>query len=135
MAEKLKRLAVRITGAVVLLLLPLLMSPLGLILVHENEGDSLPLISILSFVAGLVVAAILAKRTVFFPVETALKKVLMRVVVVAGFEAALLGALFAITNDASIKPEEPNQALEPTPTAVTIRADARLAPAAGVAHL
>jgi hypothetical protein len=29
----------------------------------------------------------------------------------------------------------PNQALEPTPTAVTPRADARVAPAAGVAHL
>ncbi len=31
--------------------------------------------------------------------------------------------------------EEPNQALEPTTTAVTIRADARLAPAVVVAHL
>ena len=30
---------------------------------------------------------------------------------------------------------EPNQALEPTTTAVTIRAGARLAPAAVVAHL
>ncbi len=30
---------------------------------------------------------------------------------------------------------KPNQALEPTPTAVTPRADARVAPAAGVAHL
>jgi hypothetical protein len=30
---------------------------------------------------------------------------------------------------------EPNQALEPTPTAVTDRADARSAPAVGVAHL
>jgi hypothetical protein len=29
----------------------------------------------------------------------------------------------------------PNKALEPTPTSVTIRADARLAPAAVVAHL
>jgi hypothetical protein len=33
------------------------------------------------------------------------------------------------------KKKEPNQALEPTPTAVTPRADARVAPAAGVAHL
>jgi hypothetical protein len=31
--------------------------------------------------------------------------------------------------------KKPNQALEPTTTAVTIRADARLAPAAVVAHL
>jgi hypothetical protein len=31
--------------------------------------------------------------------------------------------------------KEPNQALEPTTTAVTIRAAARLAPAAVVAHL
>jgi hypothetical protein len=30
---------------------------------------------------------------------------------------------------------EPNQALEPTPIAVTPRADARVAPATGVAHL
>jgi hypothetical protein len=30
---------------------------------------------------------------------------------------------------------EPNQALEPTPTAVTNRACARFAPAVGVAHL
>jgi hypothetical protein len=33
------------------------------------------------------------------------------------------------------KVKSPNQALEPTPTAVTPRADARVAPAAGVAHL
>jgi hypothetical protein len=31
--------------------------------------------------------------------------------------------------------EEPNQALEPTRTAVTNRADARFAPAVSVAHL
>ncbi len=31
--------------------------------------------------------------------------------------------------------KEPNQALEPTPIAVTHRADARVAPATGVAHL
>ncbi len=31
--------------------------------------------------------------------------------------------------------KEPNQALEPTPIAVTPRADARVAPATGVAHL
>jgi hypothetical protein len=36
---------------------------------------------------------------------------------------------------ARMKPTEPNQALEPTTTAVTPRADARVAPAAVVAHL
>jgi hypothetical protein len=34
-----------------------------------------------------------------------------------------------------VSTEEPNQALEPTPIAVTPRADARVAPATGVAHL
>ena len=33
------------------------------------------------------------------------------------------------------KLRSPNKALEPTPMAVTIRADARLAPATGAAHL
>jgi hypothetical protein len=35
----------------------------------------------------------------------------------------------------TLKKKEPNQALEPTTTAVTDRADARSAPAAVVAHL
>ncbi len=34
-----------------------------------------------------------------------------------------------------MKTTEPNQALEPTPIAVTPRADARVAPATAVAHL
>jgi hypothetical protein len=35
----------------------------------------------------------------------------------------------------SKKRNKPNQALEPTPIAVTPRADAQVAPATGVAHL
>ncbi len=40
-----------------------------------------------------------------------------------------------VDRSAILRKKTPNQALEPTPTAVTPRADARVAPAAGVAHL
>ena len=48
---------------------------------------------------------------------------------------ALLTVVFALLAALRVFPRKPNQALEPTTTAVTIRADARLAPAVVVAHL
>jgi TonB family protein len=45
------------------------------------------------------------------------------------------GAIIDCTIKFTFKEEEPNQALEPTTTAVTPRADARVAPSVVVAHL
>jgi hypothetical protein len=49
--------------------------------------------------------------------------------------SAGLGIHYWVDPVHGFKKKEPNQALEPTPIAVTPRADARPAPATGVAHL
>jgi len=46
-----------------------------------------------------------------------------------------LAMILVSWNIARRKKKEPNKALEPTPTSVTDRADARFAPDSGVAHL
>ena len=70
---------------------------IGITLSHENKGDSLPLISMLSLLGGVIVAVLLSRQTLFARIDSSLKHCFWVLVSMAAFDIAAVTIGFLLS--------------------------------------